>query len=683
MTADFPFAGLFRTVVRYRRAVIALYIAVICLCAYLSGFVNIDSDLSHYLPADAESTIDLHIMEETFDAQIPNAQLMVKDISVKDAESLTERISETDGVTEVSWISDLNVMNTPLSFLPANLIARYYRDGNALITITIDNDYTMDTLDEIRALTDRETYFTGTFVNSKVAQATAKREVYFTVALVVVFAAFLLFLILTSFAEVAALIACLMSAVVINAGTNLIFGTISTMTNISASVLQMGVCVDYSIFLMHRYDFFRKNMEKEEAMVQAMNRSLVSVLSSSVTTMIGFAALIFMRYRIGMDMGIVMAKGVAISLLSSFTLLPCVILMLDGLIQRHRHKPIGEHAVRLSKISSALQYPVMTVFIAAAVISVLSIGRNAFYYGTAHIYKDSSIVMTDRAETEKIFGRQNTMVLLVPAGRTAAEAKMIRALKDTEGLTNITSYTELFGHLLPDSMIPAYYRKLLRSDEYSRIILYFDLDEESEKTFAVIEEIKQIAESFFPGENHLIGNSVSVYDLKKVISADNIRINLITGTAIFLVLILTFRSLLLPMILTLCIEGSAWITMASFLPEGRPIFYIGYLVVTSILLGCTVDYAILVTSRYRELAAGNDPHPVGRSIELSASSVLTSGLILTSAGIGLSLISTNQLVAQLGIMLARGTMTAAAAVLFALPGMLSFYHRIKKRQRSE
>lgn len=303
MTADFPFAGLFRTVVRYRRAVIALYIAVICLCAYLSGFVNIDSDLSHYLPADAESTIDLHIMEETFDAQIPNAQLMVTDISVKDAESLTERISDIDGVTEVSWISDLNAMNTPLSF--------------------------------------------------------------------------------------------------------------------------------------------------------------------------------------------------------------------------------------------------------------------------------------------------------------------------------------------------------------------------------------------FPGENHLIGNSVSVYDLKKVISADNIRINLITGTAIFLVLILTFRSLLLPMILTLCIEGSAWITMASFLPEGRPIFYIGYLVVTSILLGCTVDYAILVTSRYRELAAGNDPHPVGRSIELSASSVLTSGLILTSAGIGLSLISTNQLVAQLGIMLARGTMTAAAAVLFALPGMLSFYHRIKKRQRSE
>ena len=672
--------SIFTFIVRQRKAVIVFYLAVIVLCAYISGFVKVDSDLSHYLPKDSDSTVDLHIMEESFYAQIPNAQFMVRDLSVKEASDLKEKIGQVEGVINVSWLSDLNVMNAPVSILPKSLVEQYYRDGNALFTITFDNEYSMDTMNEIRAMTEKESWFSGNFVNAKVAQATARREVYFTVGLVVIFAAFLLFLILTSFAEVAALIACLMSAVMINAGTNLIFGTISTMTNISSSVLQMGVCVDYSIFLMHRYDYYRRNADPETAMIRAMDVSLLSVASSSVTTMIGFAALIFMRYRIGMDMGIVMAKGVAVSLITSFTMLPCVILMLDRLIQKHKHRPLGERADGFAKISMAARYPVMAVFAAAAAISLLSIGKNLFYYGTAHIYKDNNIVVTDRAEIESVFGRENQMVLLVPADRTAAEAKMIKQLKDTDQLKSITSFTELFGPLLPEKMVPEYYRKLLRSESYSRIILNYDLDEESEETFGVIEAIKRTAEDFFPGESHLIGNSVSVHDLKKVISADNIRINLITGSAIFMVLILTLRSLLLPVILTLCIEGSAWITMASFVPEGKPIFYIGYLVVTSILLGCTVDYAILVTSRYRELKAAGDHDPVRNSVSLSASSVITSALILTSGGVGLWLLSTNQLVAQLGVMLGRGTVTAAAVVLFALPGFLSVYDRIRRRK---
>ncbi|MBR7088184.1 MAG: MMPL family transporter, partial [Mogibacterium sp.] len=526
---------------------------------------------------------------------------MVKEIPEKEAAQLCREIAGVEGVKDVMWISDFNVAGMPLAMLPDQLTERFYRDGNAEYTLTIDEEYSTRVLDDIRALTDRETCFSGSFVDSKVIQATARKEVLITVGIVIIFAAVLLSFTMSSFYEVAALILCLIGSVLLNNGTNIIRRTISSMTNTAASVLQMGVSVDYSIFLLHRYDIYRRQMGKEDAMIEAMCTSVTSVFSSSVTTIIGFTALVFMRYRIGLDMGIVLAKGVLLSLLTAFTLLPCVILGLDDLIQKHHHTPYGERSLRIRTLSSRVKYAAMGIFVIATVISAGLQTFNSYYYGMSHLYKDSHAVMTERREIRETFGNENTMVLLVPSGHEPEEQIMMDEIRKMRSFIRATSLTELLGTGIPANMIPDSYRDLLQSDKYDRIILYFDLEEEDEQTFNAIDEIKAHASYHFGDDYHLIGNSVSTYDLKTVISADNIRINFITGSAVFFILVVTFRSLIIPLILTLCIEGSAWICMASSLLMRQTLFYIGYLVVTSILLGCTVDYAILVTSRYIEI----------------------------------------------------------------------------------
>ena len=672
----------FSFIVKHRRAVIVIYAVAMLLSLYAMRFVKVNSDLTEYLPDDAKSTVDLKIMENNFAADIPNAKFMVRDISETEAAKLCSDIAEVDGVTEVMWISDFNIAGMPLAMMPDALTSRFYKDGNAVYTITIDGDRSSKVLDDIRALTDKESCFSGSFVDSKIVQATARREVLITVGIVIIIAAILLSFTMSSFYEVAALILCLIGSVLLNNGTNIIKGTVSVTTNTAASVLQMGVSVDYSIFLLHRYDEYRRSMDKESAMVEAMSTSLTSVLSSSVTTIIGFTALVFMRYRIGLDMGTVLAKGVFLSLLTAFTLLPCVIIELDGSIQRHNHKPYGERAHRIRKLAGRIKYPAMAIFVIAAIASFGLQTFNSYYYGMSHLYKDSHFVMAERSEIREAFGTENTMVLLVPADDPASEEAMMDDIREMPSFIRATSLAELIGSGVPDAMIPSSYRELLRSDRYSRIILYFDLEDENEDTFAAIDEIKSLASSYYGDDYHLVGNSVSTYDLKKVVTADNLRINFITGGAIFLVLLLTLRSLSLALILTLCIEGSAWICMASSLLMDQTLFYIGYLIVTSILLGCTVDYAILVTSRYREIRRTDpeDTQPVLSSVELSASSVLTSALILTAGGVGLRMLSTNQLVAQLGELLARGAMTAAIVVLLALPGFLSLYDKIKMKK---
>ena len=546
----------------------------------------------------------------------------------------------------------------------------------------MDTNYTAAVLDEIESLTEHPCYFSGSFPDSKVAVSTAQREVYISVGLVIIFGVIMLSFTLSSFPEVMALLFSLLVAVLLNNGTNIVFGTISSTTRTASSVLQMAVSMDYSIFLLHRFDDFRKKMGKEEAMTEAMTSSRSSVFSSSVTTMIGFLSLVFMRYRLGMDMGVVLAKGVAFSLLTAFTLMPCLVVMLDPLIQKHHHRPVGEHALRIRTASRSMKRAGVIIFLVTAVGSLAITSGATYYYGSSHLYKDTHEVMTDRAAIEQVFGRDNTLVLLVPKEDTNREIRLIEDIKAMPSCRNVTSYTEIFGPGIPEEMIPDYYRGLFRSDKYSRILLSFDLEDENDETFRTIADLRALAASYYGNDAHLIGSSVSSFDLKETISADNIRINLIIASAIFLVLIITLRSFLLPVILTLCVEGSAWICMAISTVTGQPLFYIGYLIVTSILIGCTVDYAILITNRYKELRKGRTDtgNAVYDSVELSASSVVTSGMILVVAGIGLRIFSTNQLVAQLGELLSRGTATAVIVILFALPGLLSLYDRVTRRR---
>ena len=667
----------FGEILRRRKTVLAVYLVLIVCCGFLSTKVIVDNDLADYLPEDSDSTIAIAEMEREFSEDIPNAQMMVMDISMTDAARLEERIRKVDGVLSVSGIEDENTLDLPYEFIGEETVKNCYKDGNALYTLTLDNDKKLDLIDELRSLTDCEVRFSGTFVTDKTAQKNSAPEIFKTVGIVVVFAIVVFMFTMDSWITPFVLVGALMAGVLINAGTNIIFGSISSVTNTASSVLQMGVSVDYFVFILHRYREYRDEGENtERAMTLALANSVTSVLSSSLTTVIGFAALIFMRYRIGLDMGVVMSKGILISLICAFTLLPCLILILEGLIQRTSHRPLIQTAYRLSDISMKIKYPAMIIFICLLIPAVFLQSHADFYYGFSHFYGDDDPLMVERAQVEEVFGKGNTTVLLVPAGDRAKENMLTEDLSGMPEIMEVTSYSSEVGPYIPYELMPEEITSLLVSEDYSRMVLILDADEESEETFELLDRIKETAEGYYGEGVYLVGDSPSTEDLKNVISEDSTKVNLIAVFAIFIVLILTMRSVKLPALLTLCIKGSIWISVSFSIIKGDPLFYIGHLIVSSILLGSTVDYAILVTNRFlefrKELDAGN---ALRESIALSAVSVLTSGLILMTAGVLLGIFCSNQLMAQLGNLLARGTLTAVLVVLFALPGMISLIFR--------
>ena len=673
----------FRKILEHRKFVLALYFILVILCGYATTKVKVNSTLSDDLPPDSDSTIALAEMESQYTGKIPNAQMMVEGLTMREADRLEQTIRELDGVLDVTGIADQNLFGVPYDFLGEEAVKNYYRDGCALYSLTLDSERGTDLLNELRSLTDKKVSISGSFVDGKVTKENSGPEIFKVIGIVIVIAILLFMLTMDSWVTPFLLVLSLLAAVAINSGTNIIFGTISSVTNTAANVLQMGVSVDYFIFILHRYREYRETgLESVEAMAEAMSHSLVSVLASSLTTIIGFAALIFMRYRIGMDMGIVLSKGVAISLLCAFTLLPCMVLSLEKLITKTQHKPLLQSANRLAGISMRVMLPVMLVFLLLIIPALRLQSNNQYYYGSSHFYKDSHFVMEERNAIESVFGKKNTVVLLVPKGRKAEESALVAELKQMPELISITAYTEMLGMDIPYDMLPEDIRNLLISEDYSRMVLTLSIDEESEDTFSLLERVKQTAGSIFDDKTHLVGTSVSTSDLKEVISADSLKVNLIAVVAIFLVLLFSTRSLILPVMLTLCIEGSIWISMAYSTLRGEYLFYIGYLIVSSILLGSTVDYAILVTNRFREFLQDEAPKVALRSsISHSAVSILTSGLILISAGILLNIICTDQLTAQLGKLLARGTMVAILVVLFALPGFLKLYAQIKRTPR--
>ena len=324
---------------KHKIIVLSFYIIIIILCAFFSTKVKVNSNLADYLPEDSDSTIALNEMEKEFTGDIPNAEMMVSDITMIDAAKLQDKIEAINGVKAVSGIKDANPLSVPYEFLGEESISSYYRDGHALYTLTLDKERKFDLLEELRNVTDKEVSLSGSFVTGKYSQKNSGPEIIKTVAIVIVFAIVLFMFTMDSWITPFILVETLICAVIINSGTNLIFGTISSVTNTAASVLQMGVSVDYFIFILHRYrEYKSQGLESNEAMVSALTNSGSSVVSSSLTTVIGFAALTSMRYRIGMDMGIVLSKGVLISLICAFTLLPCLILSLEKMMNKTQYQ---------------------------------------------------------------------------------------------------------------------------------------------------------------------------------------------------------------------------------------------------------------------------------------------------------------------------------------------------------
>ena len=661
-------------VIKYRKFILIIFVVLSVICALCKSLVSVNYDMNSYLPDDSPSTIALDIMEEEFDGGIPNARVLIHDLSIPEALEYKEKLEAIDGVTSVTWLDDAIDLKEPLETQDIDEVETYYKDNTALFTLTIDEEKNLSAVDSIRELIGDENAMTGSAVSTAVSTTSTIKEVTTITIIAVIFVFLVLVLTTTSWLEPIIVLIGLGVAIILNAGSNLIFGEISFVSNAAGSVLQLAVSLDYSVFLIHRFEECRKEAEPKKAMHMALCKSTFSILSSGLTTVIGFVALTLMRFKIGPDLGLVLAKGVAISLLTVFLFMPGLILASYKWLDKTKHRSFLPTFRRTGKLVSKITLPLLIIVVLMIVPSYLASINNDYYYGSTHIFEKGTQFGDDTAAIEDVFGKSDTYVLLVEKGDTATEKELCNKLKELPEITSIISYVETAGAEIPYEYLDTDTLELLQSEHYSRMVLSVDADEEGDIAFSLVEQIRSIAEQYYPDNYYLAGAGVSTYDLMNTVTADMVKVNLISIGAVFLVLLLSMKSITLPIILVLTIETAIWINLSIPYYTGQSLFYIAYLIISSVQLGATVDYAILFTDRYQENSATlKGKSCIIQTIMDTSASILTSGTVMTVVGFLLGIVSSHGLLSQLGYLLGKGTLCSLILVFFVLPGFLYLY----------
>jgi uncharacterized protein len=674
---------LYRQIVNHSKLIIAIFLILFVISAVCQQFVTVNYDMNDYLPPESASTQAIDLMEQEYDGGIPNARVMVQNVSVPEALEYKEKLMSVDGMTNVTWLDDTEDMTMPLETMDADTVETYYKDENALFSVTIDNNKRIEAVEAIRNIIGDDNAMTGSAVSTAVATTSTVNEITVIAIIAVAFVLVVLMLTTTSFAEPFLVLAGLGVAIVINAGSNLMFGEISFVTNAAGNILQLAVSLDYSVFLLHRFAECRQTTsDPKEAMVQALTMSTTSILSSGLTTVIGFLALCLMQFQIGPDLGLALAKGVALSLITVFTFMPSLILCTYKFIDKTQHRSIMPSFKGFGKFVSHIMMPMAIVFAILIAPSYLASNANSFYYGSSHIFGNTTQIGADTEKIENAFGKQDTYVLMVPKNSTATEKELSKALRNIPQVKSILSYVDTVGETIPEQYLDSDTLSKLNSENYTRMVLTIDAAYEGEETFSLVETIRNTAEKYYPGEWYLAGEGVSTYDLMDTVTADMVKVNLVAIGAVFLVLLLTMKSLILPVILVLSIETAVWINLAIPYFADQTVFYIAYLIISSIQLGATVDYAILFTDRYREMRqAYEKKEAIVQTVSAVAVSILTSASVLTVVGFLLGIFSTHGLLSQLGYFLGKGTLCSLAIVLFVLPGLLYLFDKLIIRNK--
>lgn len=671
-------------VIQYRYRIMAIFAVVTVVCAFCIQFIQVNYDMTDYLPAASPSSVSLDVMNNEFDGGIPNARVMVKATDRKEALETKAKLEEIDGVESVSWLDDVVSLDVPFAMYPQETLEQYYKDGYALYNVTVEEDKRTEAVDAMYEVVGESGALTGSAVSTAVATESTVTEIRKIAGFSVLFLLVILILTTTSWLEPLVIMAGLGIAIIINAGSNIIFGEISFVTNAAGNILQLAVSLDYSVFLIHRFDECRHEIDSPEAMKNALALSTSSILSSGLTTVIGFLALIIMKFRIGPDLGLALAKGISISLLTVFLFMPGLILLTYSWMDRTAHRSFLPSFRRFGKRIRKTMRPLAIIFILVMIPSCILSNCNSYYYGSSHIFGADTRIGKDKAKIERVFGKNDNYVLMVPRGDDQKEQKLITELQEIGEVKSITALRGMLGNSLPSGMVPDKLLQKLQSDKYDRMVLNVTVDYEGSETFSLVKKIRKLARDYYGSDCYLAGEGVSTYDLMETTTDDMVKVNFIAIAAVFLILVLTMRSLLLPIVLVMTIETAIWINLSIPNLTGSPVFYIAYLIISSIQLGATVDYAILMTDRYRENRLRlNRSESIEETIHNVTGSILTSGITMTVVGFLLGIISSHQLLSQLGYFLGRGTLCSMFAVLFVLPGFLYATDRWTARREGE
>jgi hypothetical protein len=667
------------TVITHRKSIFTVFLIVAVLCGVLTLLVDINYDMVDYLPQDAQSTTAIKIMEEEFDGEMPNLRVMLTNISIQEALVYKEEFAVIDGVTSVSWLDDIIGLDTlktvPLEYLDVSILENYYKDNNALLTLTVDNGKESGALNKIYELIGENNAAAGEAATRAESQSMAVTEVLNALLILLPVIVIILIMSTTSWIEPVLFMITIGVAILINMGTNLIFGEISFITRTVSPILQLAVSLDYAIFLLHSFNSHRLSHPPQEAMVLAMKQALPSVAASAATTVVGFAALVFMRFGVGADLGLNLLKGIILSFISVMVFLPVVTLMLYKFIDKTRHRKFLPDFKRTGNVFMKVRIPFLILALAVVIPCFMAQSNTPFMYGMSGLTKASRIGV-DTARIEEKFGKKNTLVLLVPKENAGKESELCEDLSAVPHVTSVIAYVTAAGAEIPLEFVPEETTAQFYSKHYARIILYTNTAEEGTEAFEMVQHVMDTANMHY-GKFYLTGQSATLFDMKNVISADTARINLVAVIGIFIVLLLTFRSLFLPVFLLFTIETAIWINLSFPYFTDQSLSFIGYLIISTVQLGATVDYAILLTNYYL-----NNRKTLSKKEAMKATigdnliAVLISAGILATAGFALAFTSSNPIIAELGTLLGRGTLLSLLMVACVLPALLVLFDRL-------
>lgn len=666
-----------------------IFLIVTILFAICFPFVGVNYDLSKYLPDFAPTKQALDVMEDEF-GYPGTARIMVKNVSLQEAKAIRSRIAAVDGVELVVGADLATNVYMGDSFLSNDLTDEFYKDGNAVMEVIFeDGDSDKSThraIDEIYEIVGMDRgCFAGSAVSSKEREASITREITIAIGLALVIIWLILTLTTTSWMEPFLFILVMIVAILLNMGSNIIFGRISFFTFSTAAILQLAVSMDYSIFLLHTFNAYKKQgMELHLAMEGALKEACSSILASGATTIVGFIVIAFMRFTIGKDVGFVLTKGIICSLAAVLLLMPTLILQFDDKIAKTAHKPFIPSFDRFARLMYRIRHVVFVFAILVAVPCYFGQGMNHFMYGDNAIgASPGTRVYEDTKEIDAVFGKSNPVIAMVPNGSVVQERKLTEALENLDYVNYALSMAGTLPAGIPESFLPKAVREQLRTEQYARIMISVDSEQESEYAFACSEDLERVIKAYYPENSYMIGMTSTTMDIRDILTDDYNKVSLLSLAGVAIVVMITFHSVLVPILVIIPIEVAIYLNMTLPYIMGENMIYIGYIIVSCLQLGATIDYSILMTNNYLGFRRSCDKRQAQiQAISKSTLSILTSGGILTVVGYLLFFTSSIQAISQVGRLVGRGAILSMVLVLSLLPALLTVFDKpIQKQQR--
>ena len=666
---------------------VILIAAVALLIPSAIGYFNtrVNYDILTYLPKDIETMKGQDILLDQFGTG-SFVLYVAEGMEEKDVAKLKSNIENVDHVEKVLWYDSVMDLSVPMEMLPNDVYEAFNSGDATMMFVVFDSgtseDCTMDAIEEIRKISDKQCFMSGMSAIVTDTKNLAMKETPIYVGIAVLLAVIVLSLTMDSYLIPLFFLLSIGMAIVYNMGSNVFKGEISFITQSLSAVLQLGVTLDYSIFLWHSYqEELEKTSDKNEAMANAISATFQSVIGSSITTVAGFVALCFMSFTLGLDLGVVMAKGVVFGVIGCVTILPSMILVFDGLIEKTKHKPLMPEFDRLPKFIAKHYLAFFAIFLALIVPALYGNNHTSVYYDLTQTLPDSLESVQGANEVDKNFDMNSAYMLLVDKNLDSASMnQMITELKNTDGILSVLGADSIVGPAFPRELIPEDLLSDLESDEWRMVLLTTDYKIASDEINEQITKVDSIVKSYDP-KAMVVGEAPCTKDLINITDHDFQVVNIVSIGLVFLIIAFVLKSVSLPFILVAVIEFAIFVNMGLPYYTNTTIPFISSVVIGTIQLGATVDYAILMTTRYlNERSSGHDKKEATLiALSTSMKSVIVSALSFFAATFGVGLISSIDMIGSLCMLMARGAIISMFTVLLVLPAMYMIFDKLIMR----